>query len=72
MTKAEFVPRSTYYNNLQLNGSGGWGEGEILTRRPLGKEVPLTILVEYVWNNVGAEGESQMLWEWLEKKMDSS
>lgn len=71
MTKAEFVPRSTYYNNLQFNVSGGGGEGKIL-RRPLGKEVPLRILVEYVWNNLGAEGDPQMLWEWLEKKIDSS
>lgn len=71
MTKAEFVPRSTYYN-LQFNGSGGWDEGKSLIRCPLGKEVPLRILVEYVWNNLGAEGDPQMLWEWLEKIMDSS
>lgn len=51
---------------------GQEAEVKILTRHPLGKEVPLRILVEYVWNNLGAEGDSQMLWEWLEKKMDSS
>lgn len=55
-----------------LNGSGGWGEEKILTLRTLGKEVPLRILVEYVWNNLGEKGESQMLWVWLEKKTGSS
>lgn len=62
MTKSEFVPRSMYYNHLHFNGSGGWGEEKILTLRTLGKEVPLRILVEYVWNNLGEKGESQMLW----------